>query len=263
MDTSRPSRSATTTRPWRRLLRRALVPATAWAVLLAGLDAPTAAAGAHPDAAPPGPEEVESMPDTADVPLPPPLWLPWEKEVHLDLVSRTAPQAWALAAAWGQVPGGVPATGDTAPLATASGLDPMDYKWPIAPVKVVRPFKPPKHRYGRGHRGVDLRAAPGTPVYAAGPGFVAFSGPVASVGTLSIQHTLRLRTTYQPLTARVPMGTPVIAGTPIGLLSPGGHCLPACLHWGARTGLRTYIDPTLLPDFAPELKPLDQRRRRR
>ncbi len=228
------------------------------------------------------PDAMAEQPLPATDQLPPPAWLPWQQRMQPEVVSTHAAAVWSLAEALDQLPAHRP----TAPLPPGAGipdlaggtgaatgrrdtrrrdtsrrdtrprrLDPLEYKWPIAPVDLVKPFKPPKSKYGRGHRGVDLRALPGTPVYAAGPGVVAFSGPINSVGNLSIQHTPFLRTTYQPLTARVPMFTPVIAGVPIGLLSPGGHCLPACLHWGAKTGPRSYIDPTLLPDFAPELKP--------
>lgn len=202
--------------------------------------------------------------------LPPPAWLPWQHRVQLDVVTRHAAHTWGLAAAVGQVPGS-PAAPGTADGAAASGsmpssstaaLNPLDYKWPMWPVKLRRAFNPPKKAWGRGHRGVDLEGVPGQPVFAAGPGFISWSGTINSVGSLSVTHTPRLRTTYLPLTGRLPMGTPVIAGTPVGLLAPG-HCLPACLHWGAKVSARKYVDPTLLPDFAPELKPRDERRRRR
>src|SRR3954453_1199592 len=53
------------------------------------------------------------------------------------------------------------------------------FGWPLAgSPPVTRPFEAPLGPFGPGHRGVDLAAAPGAPVLAAGPGVVAFAGMV-------------------------------------------------------------------------------------
>lgn len=113
---------------------------------------------------------------------------------------------------------------------------------------VLTPFRPPAERFGRGHRGVDLAAAPGMTVRAAGAGTVVFAGPLAGRGVISIQHASGLRTTYEPVAASVVAGAAVTPGQPIGALSAGHpSCAPLdCLHWGARLGPQTYVDPMLL-----------------
>jgi murein DD-endopeptidase MepM/ murein hydrolase activator NlpD len=115
------------------------------------------------------------------------------------------------------------------------------------PSAVVRRFEPPPHPYGAGHRGVDLAAAVGTPVLAAGDGTVAFAGMVAGRPVVSIDHANGLRTTYEPVEPSVGAGQAVARGSPIGTLVAGhtGRPASACLHWGLRRG-DTYLDPMLL-----------------
>ena len=111
---------------------------------------------------------------------------------------------------------------------------------------VVRAFDPPSTPYGPGHRGVDLRAAPGTIVRAAGVGIVIFAGPVADRGVVVVAHPDGIRTEYEPVLPSVQVGVHVQAGAPIGLVR-GRHrgCPRGCLHWGARRGAR-YLDPLQL-----------------
>jgi murein DD-endopeptidase MepM/ murein hydrolase activator NlpD len=119
------------------------------------------------------------------------------------------------------------------------------WRWPVAaPIIVVRRFAPPPEPWLPGHRGVDLAAAPGATVRAAGAGRVSFAGPLAGRGVVVVVHGV-LRTTYEPVVATVAVGDVVPAGGPIGRLSPGGHCPSACLHWGLRRG-EVYLDPLLL-----------------
>jgi murein DD-endopeptidase MepM/ murein hydrolase activator NlpD len=112
---------------------------------------------------------------------------------------------------------------------------------------VTRPFQPPPHPYAPGHRGVDLAAADGTTVRAAGDGVVVFAGMVAGRPVVSIDHAGGLRTTYEPVLASAGGGTAVARGSPIGRLAPGhGGCpAAACLHWGLRRS-GTYLDPLTL-----------------
>lgn len=122
------------------------------------------------------------------------------------------------------------------------------FAWPLSPVpQVTRPFQQPETEYGPGHRGVDLAAAPGQLVLAAGQGVVVFAGQVAGQGVVSIDHDGGLRTTYEPVSPGVPVGTQVFTGQPIGAVNPGhpGCTVAACLHWGVRRG-EEYLNPLAL-----------------
>lgn len=112
---------------------------------------------------------------------------------------------------------------------------------------VTRSFDPPASPYGAGHRGVDLAAAPGTPVRAAADGVVVFAGLVAGRPVVSVDHPGGLRTTYEPVAPTAQAGQPVARGSPIGTLEPGhpGCSAAACLHWGLRRG-ETYLNPMAL-----------------
>ncbi|MEU5699809.1 M23 family metallopeptidase [Streptomyces aurantiacus] len=127
--------------------------------------------------------------------------------------------------------------------------------WPVGSrPSVVRGWEPPATAYGRGHRGVDLTAAPGTPVRTVAPGRVSFAGRVAGRGVVSVELTGTgdppLRTTYEPVRATVEKGAVVAAGETVGVLEPvGSHCPASCLHWGLRRA-DTYLDPlSLLPPW--------------
>lgn len=112
---------------------------------------------------------------------------------------------------------------------------------------MVRRFDPPPSPWLAGHRGVDLAAAAGAPVRAAGAGTVHFAGRVAGRGVVSVTHPNGLRTTYEPLEPAVRAGQALAAGDPIGTLVAGHAGCPAaaCLHWGLRRG-EEYLDPLAL-----------------
>jgi len=112
---------------------------------------------------------------------------------------------------------------------------------------VTRPFEPLPHPFAAGHRGVDLRGTPWSPVLAAGEGVVVFAGMVAGRPVISIDHPNGLRTTYEPVDPSVGAGQHVERGAPIGTLAAGHpDCsAAACLHWGLRRG-ETYLDPLSL-----------------
>ena len=125
-------------------------------------------------------------------------------------------------------------------------LAPAHYVLPLAG-RVTRRFDPPPAPWLAGHRGVDLAAAPGAVVSAAGSGRVVFSGVVAGRGVVSVAHEGGLRTTYEPVSSFLAVGDLVVAGEPLGSLAPGHPGCPesACLHWGLRRG-SVYLDPLLL-----------------
>jgi murein DD-endopeptidase MepM/ murein hydrolase activator NlpD len=136
--------------------------------------------------------------------------------------------------------GGVPA-----PAAAAQPRLPGPADWPLAGTpEVIRGFVAPDHKYGAGHRGVDLAARPGVPVLASAAGTVAFAGSVAGRWVVSLDHGA-WRTTYEPVAPGVTAGQRVGLGQAIGRLSDGGHCAGRCLHWGLRHG-PDYFDPLVM-----------------
>ena len=133
------------------------------------------------------------------------------------------------------------------------------YQWPTgAPATVVEDFDPPAVVWGRGHRGVDLAAAQGAQIRSAAAGTVAFAGMVAGRPVVSIDHADGIRTTYEPVEPAVSAGEAVSAGQVVGTLLPGHRSDGVCaLHWGARTGPKTYINPLrLLQPAVIRLKPV-------
>ncbi|WP_305094665.1 M23 family metallopeptidase [Prescottella sp. R16] len=120
------------------------------------------------------------------------------------------------------------------------------FTWPLHPrPHVTRPFDEPEHNWLPGHRGVDLAAAAGQAVYAAGSGTVVFAGAVAGRPVVSVEHASGLRTTYEPVDASVTTGSRVLRGDVLGTVVAGHpECaVDACLHWGARRGRDDYLDP--------------------
>lgn len=126
---------------------------------------------------------------------------------------------------------------------------------------------------------MDLAAPAGTPVMAPAASQVRFAGSVAGKPVVSLSHTGGLVTTYEPVIAAVTAGDQVRPGEVIGTLAPGhgqpegtgggaggshgtgaqplgmadSHAAagvhPAgtpVLHWGARLGRDTYVNPLRL-----------------
>jgi murein DD-endopeptidase MepM/ murein hydrolase activator NlpD len=121
------------------------------------------------------------------------------------------------------------------------------YDWPTGgPADLVRDFTAPAQPWGSGHRGVDLAHGSGSAVRAAADGVVVFAGRVVDRPVVSVQHADGVRTTYEPVSPAVSAGDRVRRGEVLGLLE-SGHCpvweLTTCLHWGARTGPQSYVDP--------------------
>ena len=137
------------------------------------------------------------------------------------------------------------------------------YQWPTgAPATVVEAFDPPAVVWGRGHRGVDLAAAEGAQIRSAAAGTVVFAGMVAGRPVVSVDHGDGIRTTYEPVEPNVSAGEAVGAGQVIGTLLPGHRSDGVCaLHWGARTGPKTYINPLrLLQPAVIRLKQVQENR---
>jgi len=144
--------------------------------------------------------------------------------------------------------------------------DDVRLDWPLrpppAPGTIARGFDAPSPDWNPGHRGVDLPAAPGQPVYAAGDATVVFAGPLAGRPVVSLAHPGGLRTSYEPVRAVVRAGQAVTAHTVLGEVVAGHPGCPAaaCLHWGAMWGPASgahYVDPLGLLKSTPiRLKPL-------
>jgi len=127
------------------------------------------------------------------------------------------------------------------------------YGWPLRGTPAVeRAFDPPRSAWGAGHRGVDLRAAAGQRVLAAGAGRVSYAGLLAGRGVITVQHAGGLRTTYEPVTPSVRVGVWVSLGAVLGQVADGHEsCRRAsCLHWGLRRG-KAYLDPLALVRGGP------------
>ena len=127
------------------------------------------------------------------------------------------------------------------------------------PGAVIQGFSPPPQPWLAGHRGVDLEAAVGAPVYAAAEGRVAFAGPVGGRPVISIDHPDGVRTTYDSVDPLVKRDAAVHTGELIGTVLRSVHRNagePNHLGWGARRG-ETYIDPlSLLPPTHVHLVPI-------
>jgi murein DD-endopeptidase MepM/ murein hydrolase activator NlpD len=99
------------------------------------------------------------------------------------------------------------------------------------------------------HPGLDLKAATGTPVLAAGAGRVALACDLYwTGGTVVIDHGGGLFTVYGHLSkVEVAEGTVVEAGARVGLSGATGRVTGPHLHWGAKIG-DVPVDPRALRD---------------
>ena len=131
------------------------------------------------------------------------------------------------------------------------------WQWPTGePVPVVEGFAPPARDWLPGRRGVTLQYPAGAPVYACAAGTVTVAGPVAGRGVVSIRHSIGGRdvwSTYLPITPTVAVGGQVEKGDIIGTVEGDSQTL----HWGAKTGRRTYINPIRMTLGHPRLLPWD------
>ncbi|MGB4779234.1 murein hydrolase activator EnvC family protein [Microbacterium sp.] len=130
----------------------------------------------------------------------------------------------------------------------AAALD--GWQWPVRPPVVVEPYRAPAHPYGPGHRGIDLKAAVGSPVTTPADGVVAFAGTVVDRPLVTIDHGEGLVTTLEPVTPSLPIGAVVTAGDVVGTVAVGGHAAPGSVHFGVRED-GEYLNPMLLLGGVP------------
>ncbi|WP_194859113.1 M23 family metallopeptidase [Streptomyces sp. SUK 48] len=162
----------------------------------------------------------------------------------------TGPPTGPLSAGPSRGPSAGPASDATG---AGAGVPAIARVWPVGVrPPVLRGWEPPATPYGPGHRGVDLAAAPGSPVRAVAAGRVSFAGRVAGRGVVTVELAgTGLRTTYEPVSPSVEKGTEVAAGDVVGVVAAtGAHCgAAACVHWGLLRG-GTYLNPlSLLPPW--------------
>ncbi len=149
----------------------------------------------------------------------------------------------ATAAANATAPAPSPATESGSADAVTEG----DWLWPVdQPRQVTNPFQAPAHRYGPGHRGMDIAAPVGTVVHAPAGGVVAFRGVVVDRAVLTIDHGNGLVSSYEPLDSALEPGAVLAAGDEIGVVGTGGLTQPGALHIGVRQD-GEYVNP--LPLF--------------
>lgn len=111
------------------------------------------------------------------------------------------------------------------------------WKWPLeAPREIVRPFIAPATPYAAGHRGIDLAAPEGTPVYSPADGIVYFTGTVVDRPVVSIRHSDELISSFEPVQTTLVAGDVVRRGDAVGrvVLASAQHCVTSCLHFGVR-----------------------------
>lgn len=125
-----------------------------------------------------------------------------------------------------------------------------DWRWPVDGFRIVRDWEAPAHRYGPGHRGIDLEPASGDLVRAPADGVVAFAGPVAGRPVLTIDHGEGVVTTLEPVSTSLTAGTAVSAGDVVGTIASGGHTAAGAVHFGVRVD-GEYVNPRLFVGGIP------------
>ncbi|CAN5505445.1 hypothetical protein BH10ACT6_BH10ACT6_00240 [soil metagenome] len=124
------------------------------------------------------------------------------------------------------------------------------WSWPVAPPhRLARSFVAPPTPYAAGHRGIDIRAAGGSPVLAPDDGIVHFAGVVVDRPVLSIADSDGVLSSFEPVSSTLATGDPVRRGEVIGTLL-AGHCATPCLHLGARVD-GEYVNPLLFLGGVP------------
>ncbi len=140
--------------------------------------------------------------------------------------------------------------------AARAGVLSNSWRWPVdAPHPVIREFRAPTSEYGRGHRGIDIAVADGTPVRSPAEGHVLFVGEVAGRGVITIEHENDVVSTLEPVRGTVAPGDRVAAGDIVGVVVEpeivwdSSHVC-SCVHLGARYA-GEYVSPRVLLERMP------------
>ena len=126
------------------------------------------------------------------------------------------------------------------------------WDWPVPEPRVLlREFVAPAHRYGAGHRGIDI-ATPGE-VRAPASGIVHFAGTVVDRPVLSISHAGGYLSSFEPVITTLQRGDVVQRGQVVGQVdqnSTRAHCRSPCVHFGVRLD-GEYLSPLMLVGTVP------------
>jgi murein DD-endopeptidase MepM/ murein hydrolase activator NlpD len=133
---------------------------------------------------------------------------------------------------------------------TVAEISAAEWLWPLAGARLDVPFVAPAHRYGAGHRGIDLRAIGTDAVRAPAAGVVAFAGPVAGRSVVTIDHGNGWVTTLEPVESDLAPGIALARGAIVGTLSLGGHAPAGTLHFGVRLH-GEYVNPLVVLGGVP------------
>ncbi|RBP98014.1 hypothetical protein CRD60_02220 [Bifidobacterium aemilianum] len=118
-----------------------------------------------------------------------------------------------------------------------------EYQWPVDHPTILKAFSNPPQPWLSGHRGVDLDAEPGLPIRAPAKGSIAFAGQVAGKSVVSLKHE-KATSTFEPASTELKAGSKVRKGEVFAKHEGGSdHCGDHCLHWGLRSGPKSYLDP--------------------
>ncbi|MFC0266102.1 M23 family metallopeptidase [Alloscardovia macacae] len=113
-------------------------------------------------------------------------------------------------------------------------------EWPLRGVNpaedIVQPYDAPAQPWLSGHRGVDLRASPGTELIAPATGVISFAGTVGHKDVVVITHPQGWRSTFEPATTTLRRGQRVRRGEVFATRSYGesDHCTDVCVQWGVK-----------------------------
>lgn len=124
------------------------------------------------------------------------------------------------------------------------------------PVSVLKAYDGPAQPWLSGHRGVDLQTRTGEEILAPGDGMVSFTGKVAGKDVVSIKYG-DMALTFEPAITDIGVGASVRRGQPFAKVGESSdHCDNVCLHWGIRSGEKTYLDPaSMVSAYRIVLKP--------
>lgn len=106
-----------------------------------------------------------------------------------------------------------------------------------------------------GHRGVDLQTRTGEEILAPGDGMVSFTGKVAGKDVVSIKYG-DMALTFEPAITDIGVGASVRRGQPFAKVGESSDHCDNVLHWGIRSGEKTYLDPaSMVSAYRIVLKP--------